>query len=99
MSRQEGEQKLEADPNDLQAVAAFARSYGLNVSESSPAKRVVKVSGTVAQMEAAFGVKLRCSMVKGKPYLYYEGAISIPASLDQVIVGVLGLDQRPAARI
>lgn len=98
ISRGDAAEFLGADPVDLQKVAAFATSYGLTVTESSPAKRTAKVSGTVAQMEAAFGVKLHSCEIAGKVYLSYESALTIPASLDGIIVGVLGLDQRPVAR-
>jgi kumamolisin len=98
MSREDAAQFLHADPLDLEKVAAFAASYGLTVTESSQAKRTAKVSGTVTQMEAAFGVKLRACEIAGKGYLCYDGALTIPVSLEGIIVGVLGLDQRPVAR-
>ena len=97
ISREQAAESLGADPLDLQDVEAFATSHGLTVTGSSPAKREVKVSGTVAQMEAAFGVKLRSCELGGKSYLCYNDILTIPAALDQVIVGVLGLDQRPIA--
>lgn len=98
VSREDAAEFLGADLLDLQKVASFATSYGLAVTESSPAKRTVKAAGTVAQMEAAFGAKLHSGEIDGKAYLCYEGALTIPASLDGIIVGVLGLDQRPVAR-
>jgi kumamolisin len=98
ISREQSAELLGADPLDLQKAAAFATSYGLTVTESSAAKRALKVSGTVAQMEAAFGVKLLSCKVGGQTYLCYEGALTIPASLDGIVEGVLGLDQRPVAR-
>jgi kumamolisin len=93
MSREEAAQTLGADPRDIEAVTDFAQAYGLQVIESSAPERSVKVSGTVAQMEAAFAAKLR-ACTDG---LYYEGTLSVPSSLDGVIKGVLGLDQRPIA--
>jgi kumamolisin len=98
LSRENAAEFLDADPVDLQKVASFAASYGLTVTESSPAKRTAKVSGTVSQMEAAFGIKLYSCEIAGKVYLFYESALTIPASLDGIIIGVLGLDQRPVAR-
>jgi kumamolisin len=98
MSREEAAVSLGADPADLQQVAEFAESHGLAVVESSLAKRTVRVAGTVAQMEAAFGVKLHSCETSGRVHLCYEGALSIPATLDGIVVAVLGLDQRPVAR-
>ena len=55
--------------------------------------------GTVAQLEAAFGVTLGVyenddqGQFRGR-----EGSISIPASLDGIVTGVFGLDDRRVAR-
>jgi len=98
ISREQSAEFLDADPLDLQKVSVFAASCGLTVTESSPAKRAVKVAGTVAQMEAAFGVKLYACKIGGPTYLCYDGALTIPASLAGIVEGVLGLDQRPIAR-
>jgi len=73
----------------------FAASAGLTIVESSLAKRSVRVSGTVAQMQAAFGVTPR-SAAGGA--FFYEGALTIPAALEGIVTAVLGLDQRPVAR-
>jgi kumamolisin len=98
MSREEAAASLGADPADVEKVVAFAKSDGLLVREASTAKRRVRVSGTVAQMEAAFGTKLQSCEVEGRPHTCYEGVLSIPADLDGIVVGLLGLDQRPVAR-
>lgn len=97
MSREEAELSLGADPEDLRKVAEFAQAYGLTVTESSEQQRSVRISGTVARMEAAFGVKLRLCHSEGQPYLYYEEPLTVPASLADAVEGVLGLDQRPVA--
>jgi kumamolisin len=97
-SREEAEAMLAADPRDLDRVAEFAAADGLTVIESSLARRSVRVAGSVAQMEAAFGVRLQTCEIGGRGYICYEGPLSIPAALDGIIVAVLGLDQRPAAR-
>jgi kumamolisin len=98
LSREQAAELLGADPQDLRQVIDFAVSYGMNVTGSSTAQRNVKISGTVVQMESAFCVKLHACQIGRQTYVFYEGALTIPASLDQVIVGILGLDQRPVAR-
>jgi kumamolisin len=98
LSREEAQAALEADPKDFDRVTGFAAAHGLTVIESSPARRSLRVAGTVAQMEAAFGTRLRSCEMGGREYICYEGALSIPAALDGIIVAVLGLDQRPVAR-
>src|ERR1017187_1455963 len=50
--------KYGAAPSDIESVSKFASAAGLTVVETSAARRSVIVSGTVAQMEKAFGVTL-----------------------------------------
>ena len=93
-SRQEAEASTAADPHDLAAVEAFARQSGLQVVEADASKRIVKVSGKAADFERAFAIRLG----RFGDYLSYEGPISVPESLEGVIIAVLGLDNRPVAR-
>ena len=94
LSPAEAAASLGAALDDLRRVTDFAAAYGLTVIESSQARRSLRVSGTVAQMETAFGVKL---LQAASGHFFYEGALTIPADLGGVISGVLGLDQRPVA--
>ena len=88
-----------AAPSDLQAVAAFAQAHKLEVVEESIARRLVRVSGTAAQMSEAFGVKLgRYEHPRGGTYRSYEGDVQLPAELAGVVEGVLGLDNRKMVR-
>ncbi|MGA2164359.1 MAG: S53 family peptidase, partial [Solirubrobacteraceae bacterium] len=88
-----------AAPSDLEAVAAFAQAHGLKVVEQSIAKRLVRVSGTAAQMSEAFAVKLgRYEHPRGGTYRSYEGEVQLPAELAGVVEGVLGLDNRKMVR-
>jgi len=98
LSREEAAATLGADPADLQLVSAFAESYGLAILEASQARRTVRVSGTVSQMESAFGITLQSCESGAHSYTCYEGVLSIPTSLDGIVVAVLGLDQRPVAK-
>jgi kumamolisin len=81
---------------DVNAIAAFAKSNGLKVVESSAKKRKVLVSGKMADIEKAFGVELNeyehpeVGRFRGR-----VGTISIPADLASMIDGVFGLDTRP----
>jgi kumamolisin len=44
-----------ADPADIDAIRAFANDKGLQVVGVHPIQRIVNVSGTIEQLEAAFG--------------------------------------------
>jgi kumamolisin len=89
---------------DIDLVTSVLGRYKLSVSDVHAESRRVKVSGTVAEMEAAFGTSL--SQVTS-PHLdgsgrvthrYRSGGLSVPAELDGVVLAVLGLDDRPQAR-
>ncbi len=98
-SREATEAALAADPKDIEAVQTFAGHYGLAVVGEDRASRVIRVRGTVPQLEAAFGVKI--GLVRdpsGDLYLSYRGAITVPESIALAVTAVLGLDQRPVAK-
>lgn len=84
-----------ADPNDLAAISAFAHDHNLTVSETDAARRTVKLSGRIADMSAAFGVKLQRYKAGKISYRGRTGALTIPEDLKDVVVRVLGLDDRP----
>ena len=87
-----------ADPGDLEKVAEFAKQYGLTVEESSAARRTVRLSGTVGQMNKAFGVQLNTYQYPGGSYRSREGHVLVPGDLAGVITRVSGLTNRPLAR-
>ena len=83
---------------DLAKIAAFAHEHGLTVVESSRAKRSLKLSGTIEALTAAFRVELH-KFEKG--HLSYRGrigSVSVPQELSEIVVGVLGFDNRPVAK-
>ncbi len=97
-SRAQAEQAMSAPPEDLEAVCTFATSYGLQVESENANTRTVKLSGTVAQFNQAFGIKLSwVQPTAGSKFLSYQGTISLPVTV-QNVEAVLGLDQRPIAR-
>ena len=87
-----------ADPADLARVEAFARDHGLVVVESSPARRSVFLSGTVAAFAEAFGTTIENYEHDGGTYRGRTGPLTVPADLADVVEGVFGIDDRPAAK-
>jgi hypothetical protein len=108
MSDEEFAAAYGASPADLNAVTTFVTSHGLAVLDTNAASRTVEVQGTVAQMNAAFGVDLgryrhqvpvgRGRETQTETYRGRDGSIYIPAALAQVIVGIFGLDNRRVGR-
>jgi kumamolisin len=91
------EQATSASPEDVAQVVAFAKQHGLTVVEANAAARSVKLQGTREQLEEAFGVK---HGPEGSSDAQSSAAdiTSLPQSLSNVLVAVLGFDQRPIAK-
>ena len=100
LTRAEYTREHAADRADLKLIHAFANQFGLRVEKNTPKpeRRTVIISGTVPQMEKAFGVQLHQSNVDGQTYRVREGGIHLPDSIAPIVTAVLGLDNRPQAK-
>ena len=87
-----------ADPEDLAQVAEFAKEYNLTVEGSSADRRTVQLSGSIEQMNKAFGVQLNTYEYSGGTYRGREGHVLVPRALSGVVKRVSGLTNRPLAR-
>jgi len=89
-----------ADPAAIKLVKAFAAEFDLKVEAGTPApgRRTMKLTGTVANMQRAFGVSLTHKTMEGVTYRVREGSIHLPSELQGYVVAVLGLDDRPQAK-
>jgi kumamolisin len=79
---------------DLAMIERFAENSGLQIIESSPAKRCVVLSGSVAAFNRSFGVECTAHQFQGQTYRSYQGKIRVPAFLEGVTTAVFGLDNR-----
>jgi len=99
VNREDFAERFGADPADIEQVRAFAERFGLTVGAASVARRTVQLTGTAAQLSAAFGTELASyQLPDGSSYRGREGAVQLPAELHSVVEGVFGLDDRPQAR-
>jgi kumamolisin len=100
LTRAQYRQKHAADPAAIKVVRNFAKEFGLTVDKGTPApgRRTLKLTGTVAAMQHAFGVKLVEKTLDGNVYRVREGSIQIPTALAGVVDAILGLDNRPQAQ-
>ncbi len=97
VSDEEFAQKYGAAQEEIDKVSGFARSQELTVGETHLSRRTVVVTGTVAQMNRAFAVDLgRYESPEGN-YRGREGSIHLPNDIADVVVAVLGLDNRKMA--
>jgi kumamolisin len=98
-TREAAEEQLRADPADMKAVADFAKQNGLTVTEEEPASRRIRVQGNPSQIASAFGVPLKWAEdARGHRFLTYQGSISVPKQLSEIVTAVLGLSQRTVAQ-
>src|SRR6266436_3481736 len=95
LTREEYAAHHSAAPDDIAKVEQFARKHDLTVVETDPVSRKVVLAGTAAAMSAAFAVKLQRYEYAGRTYRGRTGHVHIPKELDQIVVAVLGLDDRP----
>ena len=98
LSREELAELRGAAPADIARVTGFANRYDLKVTDTDAAARTVTIGGTMANLEAAFGVELHNYESAGTVFRDHSNSISLPADIAPVVVGVLGLNTRPIAR-
>lgn len=98
ISREEFAARFGADPAAIDQVKALAREYNLTVTEVSPERRTVKLSGSAADMAKAFDVVFDRYEHEGIQYRARTGSVHVPEELAGSIEAVLGLDNRPQVR-
>jgi kumamolisin len=98
LSREAFAERYSAREADIAAVERFAAAHGLSVVGKHPARRTVILSGTVAQLQAAFGVELHQFAHPNGTYRGRTGEVHVPDELSGVVKAVLGLDNRPQAK-
>ncbi|HEY2792695.1 MAG TPA: protease pro-enzyme activation domain-containing protein, partial [Micromonosporaceae bacterium] len=78
------------------ASVAKVRSYltgqGLKVTEVATGNRWVSVSGTVKQLDAAFGVTLKNYTFRGAAQIAPTASATLPSSIAPYVAGITGLD-------
>lgn len=85
-----------ASQTDINLVSDYAQTNNLTVTGTSSPRRSVYLKGTIGDIKNAFAVKLEdYKLKKGKIVRCRTSPIFIPLSLQGVIVGVFGLDNRP----
>jgi len=93
-----------ADPADLDLVTATLTALGAQVVDTDPASRRIRVAGTARLLGQIFGTSLEqassTAPVGGRiEHRHRSGGLSVPAALSGVVTAVLGLDDRPQARV
>ena len=78
---------------DLYIVSSWAEENGLTVVSSNNRTALVKLSGTVGQINSLFGITLSTVTTPTRTYNTYEGSLNIPNNVAGSITYVFDLDQ------
>jgi subtilase family serine protease len=79
--------------SQLEAARSFLRQAGLHLADGSPSAFLLRATGTTSQMEAAFHTRINDYRGSdSKTYFANATSLQIPASLNGVVQGVVGLD-------
>ena len=98
ITRQEFAEKYGADPDDVKGVEAFARLFDLTIMEVDLARRSVRLGSSITRMNEAFATQVLLFQSPQGTFRGRTGLLYIPATLQHVVEGVFGLDERPQAR-
>ena len=79
----------------MDRIAAFAGAHGLEVVERHPGRRLVKLSGSIAALEAAFGTRLHLYNHPRGRLRARSGALTAPSDVADMVEG--GAGARPTA--
>lgn len=77
---------------DIAAVTSWLRSSGLTVNGVYPNRMQIDFSGDAAQVERAFHTRINRYTLDGATHVANASDVSVPAALEDVIVGVAGLN-------
>jgi len=102
LSQEQLANRFGAAPDDAKLVTDTLESLGFTIESTDLASRRIRIRGTVAAAERAFGASLE-NVTSGTAesrteHRHRTGSLSIPRVLDGVVTAVLGLDDRPQAR-
>ncbi len=99
LTREEFASRHGVSPTSVQMVQAFAQEFGLTMEPAEAEGRcTAHLSGSVAAIEKAFGVSLKSQVTAAGTFRVREGAIYLPEELQEHVLAVLGLDNRPQAK-
>jgi kumamolisin len=83
-----------AEPHELDAVVAFAKTAGLDVLQTDAARRSVVVRGSAAAINKAFDVQLNNYQYDQGVYRSHDAEVNLPADIADYVDAVVGLTNR-----
>jgi kumamolisin len=98
LSRSEFAEQYGIEADAVKRVEKFAREYNLEVKETNTASGTILLCGTVENFNKAFKVELSEYEHPDFKYRGRTGPIEVPEELSDIVLAVLGLDNRPQTR-
>jgi len=92
LSEAEWNARFAPSAEDEQAVVLWAQSQGLTITQRYPNRLLVDLEAPVAVIERAFDVTINSYQIGADSYFSNDRDPSLPASLANVVHGVLGLN-------
>jgi kumamolisin len=77
---------------EIELVENWASAAGLSIIESNQGTSTVKVQGTADQFNKLFNIRLQTIADETRTYHTYEGSMTIPNGINEVVENVEGLD-------
>jgi kumamolisin len=99
LSRSRFKELYSADPDDMDVVKKFAYKNDLTVEDVDPLLRLMTVSGSIRDLNSAFGVNINYYKDDQYILLGHDGIVGIPPDLEGIVEFVLNLDLRPVGSI
>ncbi len=87
-----------ASDDAIAAVTSLAAAHALTVADIDQKRRVVELTGSVADMEKAFGTQLDDYAIGRHAFRGRRGPLLLLTSILPHVIAVLGLDNRPVAK-
>ncbi|HEY2044587.1 MAG TPA: S53 family peptidase [Jatrophihabitans sp.] len=100
LTRDQLAERYGADPADLERVRSALTEAGIEILETDPASRRVRIAGTAEQLGGLFNTSLAHVQLSesGPAVRHRTGQLSVPSELDGLVTAVLGIDNRPQAQ-
>jgi kumamolisin len=92
-----GQHRAASHASDIDLLKEFAADNGLTVTAIEPARRLVKLAGPAAKIQAAFRTEMGCYHDGARAFRGRTGPLHLPQNLAPIVDAVLGIDTRPAA--
>jgi len=87
-------------PQDIDSIASWLRSHGLNVNQVSHSHGAIEFSGNAAQVQEVFQTEIHRYLIKGESHYANATNPQIPKALAPIVSGVVALHSffsRPSA--